>query len=123
VRTSYHAIAPLAAHQVASISQYSHDKEADDVHPNGRIGQPPDMLQAAHQSTNHADNHEDKEADNVADIRIRQLSNDLATSENQDGHRHELLQRLGNIDEVARPRAEDPEEGVAKTQYGISGGV
>lgn len=81
------------------------------------------MLQAAHESTNHADNHEDKEADNVADLRIRQLSNDLPTSENQDGHRHELLQRLGNVDEVARRTAVDPEEGVAITQYGISGGV
>ena len=41
-------------------------------------------------------------------------------TQDQNGYREELLQRLGDVDEVARAFAEEAEEGVAVTHHGVA---
>lgn len=78
---------------------HDHD-EADNVQPHRRISQPTQALQRSDHSQNHTDHHEDDHAGDEADALAGQLSNGLSTCKNQHGHSHELLERLGDVDEV-----------------------
>lgn len=81
------------------------------------------MLQAANKSSNDAKDREDHKADHIADGPSRKLSDNLAAAKNQHSYSHELLKRLGNVDEVARLPAKDTEESVTVAQNRISGRV
>lgn len=101
---------------------HDHD-EADNVQPHRRISQPTQALQRSDHSQNHTDHHEDDHAGDEADALVGQLSNGLSTCKNQHGHSHELLERLGDVDEVTGFLAVYTEEGIAVRQERVSGRV
>jgi hypothetical protein len=94
------------------------DDEVDNVHPHGQMADPAEMLQLAHEAGSDTDKHDDKNDDNVANLLLGNLVEKCGVSENDDGDTEELLQRLGDVDEVTTPWAEDSQEGVTETQHG-----
>jgi hypothetical protein len=92
-----------------------HDDKADDVHPDRSICQPTDVVQTADTSAKSPYNGEDEDTDDETDPATRQLANELTRSQSEHGYSHELLERLHDVDEVARFSSIHTEEGVSIT--------
>lgn len=99
------------------------DDEGDDVDPDGQVGEPTDTLQRSDATENHADHHEDDETGDEANLFARQLSNGCTAAENQDGNRHELLNGLGDVDEVTSEWTVNSEVGITERDHGEARGV
>jgi hypothetical protein len=84
-----HALESLALTFETGEIAHLHDHEADDIHPDGSVGQPAQALQRSDHSQSHADSHENNHTGNEADAFVGQLSDGLTTCENQHGHGHE----------------------------------
>lgn len=64
-------------------------------------------MEASDESSEHSNSHDDKHHTYEANLRVCDLLNVQGLAENQDRHREELLERLGDVDEMARFHAEE----------------
>lgn len=100
------------------VRDQAHDDEhAQQVYPDGEVGQPREPLHGADLADDHAREGKDEHAHDEAEPRagavdLRDLGDGLAVEEDEEGDDDEELDRLGDVDEVARPGAETPEEEV-----------
>lgn len=99
------------------------DDEADDVEPDGSVGEPAETLQGANATQSHTADGEDEQADDEADALVGKLGDSSSVSENQHGDSHELLDSLGDVDEVAGVFAIDTVKWVTETHHWVAGRI
>jgi hypothetical protein len=101
----------------------SPDDEVDNVHPHSGIRNESNLLQASNESSEHSHNHDDNHHGYEANARMSDLLNVQSLAEDQDGHGEELLERLGDVDEMAHPHAEEAQEWITKALHRVARGV
>ena len=76
-------------------------------------------MESSNLADEHTGRHEDNQADDEAELALRHLGDGLSVSEDEDGDREQELDRLQDVDDMARPCAIDSEEGVGVGLHGI----
>lgn len=99
------------------------DQEVGNVHEDGCIGQPTDLLQAADDTRDHADAENDDHDCREANMSLGDLRDVGRFTQDQNGYREELLERLCDVDEVTGAFAKESEEGVAVTHHWVTGRI
>lgn len=83
------------------------DDKVHNVHPHGGIRNPSNLPQASNEPSKHSDSHDNKHHTYEANARVSDLLNVQRLAEDQDSHGEELLERLGDVDEMAHAHAEE----------------
>jgi hypothetical protein len=68
------------------------DDKVDDVEPDGSVRNPPDLLQASNETTEHANYHDNNHHGHKAKPAFSNLFNIQRLAKDQDRHRQELLE-------------------------------
>lgn len=99
------------------------DQEADNVHPDRSVCQPSNTVKTANVTCKGTEDGKDENADDVADAILGKLTNKTTRCQDEHGDGHKLLNRLCDVDEVARFLAEDTEESVTVRNHREAGRV
>jgi hypothetical protein len=96
------------------------DDEVDDIEPDGGIADPADLAQASNETASHADSHDDDHHGDEADLGVGDLLDVESLAKNQDRDREELLEGLGDVDEVSHLPAVESQERVTETLHRVA---